>query len=916
MSIALVVNTKASGNSGGAGPTSAIDTTGATLLVVNVAHEVASSGVGVTDSKGNTYVALTTYSGVAGKTTIFYCKAPTVGTGHTFTVSGTSAYASMEVSAWSGTDQTANADGDNGGSNSGTTVQPGSLLPSQNGSLIIFAGNLSGAGTISGVDSGFTLLDQSPLVGGSADGSFLAYKIQSTAASVNPTASASGSMPMSAAITSFKAASGGPLTVSTPSPLPSVQVGTAWSGAFAESGGTGPFTWSHGSGLPTGGSIDSSGNRSGTLTVLGTYTFNVTVTDSLSAPDTKSFTISVVPSVIDINPASLNLLDGDVVSGFTDDAGVEWEFVGAGPVYKYVNGVPVLRFDGSTTGLKTAGNLDLSAFSKIDAFCRFKSISVVGSADIIYEHGTSLVGDQPSLFAFTNGSSQAVAGEARSGGDNYWTTSELFTSTPKLLHAQIDTSLGGSTETIVNVDGSATGGTHTASADTSGNFGNKVLYVGGRTGSSLQANFDLYRLRIVGGGMTSGERTAATTEIMSPTVRDKILVCVGDSLFTTYLGTTSSPRELAGLLGSAWQVFDQAIPGQEANAVNTNFSTQVTAFMGGPETTKWVLMRGGINDLAVAGKTPSQTHTILGTFVTNVHGLTGVKAAVCGLTGIGATEEAAFPGLNAARQSLNTLLRASGGAGADLFIDLVTLAPSLDDGDDSTYFLTDTIHMTTAGRVLEGETIYGEFPAELEITTSSPLATLPVGSAWTGAFANTGGTGPFTWSHGSGLPVGGDIDSTGNRSGTLTTAGTYTFNVTVTDSLGNTATKSFTISVDFSEFPSDVLTGIRYFHYLERPRDYISVTDTYEYEDAGMDFNERSSNPPYMWDIEFKHRLSKAQTDIFDAFWDAKRMAGTFDFTDKYGTTWTGVRIKEYSRSHQANRSWDRTVRFVLVKYP
>lgn len=115
-------------------------------------------------------------------------------------------------------------------------------------------------------------------------------------------------------------------------------------------------------------------------------------------------------------------------------------------------------------------------------------------------------------------------------------------------------------------------------------------------------------------------------------------------------------------------------------------------------------------------------------------------------------------------------------------------------------------------------------------------------------------------------------------------------------------------------FPNSASTGLFYKHYDERPRDWESVTDMYEYEDGGRDFNERTTSPAREWEIDYGP-LRKSQSDQFDTFWETYRLSGTFDFVDKYGVTWNGVRIKSYSRSHPEHRSWRKTVSFVLVKY-
>ncbi len=81
--------------------------------------------------------------------------------------------------------------------------------------------------------------------------------------------------------------------------------------------------------------------------------------------------------------------------------------------------------------------------------------------------------------------------------------------------------------------------------------------------------------------------------------------------------------------------------------------------------------------------------------------------------------------------------------------------------------------------------------------TSGTLPNWTAGVAYPDTtFSDTGGTAPFTWSA-TNLPAGLTMGvSTGTVSGTPTTAGTKSGTVTVTDSLGATATQAFTVTIN------------------------------------------------------------------------------------------------------------------------
>jgi hypothetical protein len=87
--------------------------------------------------------------------------------------------------------------------------------------------------------------------------------------------------------------------------------------------------------------------------------------------------------------------------------------------------------------------------------------------------------------------------------------------------------------------------------------------------------------------------------------------------------------------------------------------------------------------------------------------------------------------------------------------------------------------------------------ARLTITSSPGAAPVPLGQAISGGFAAAGGRPPYQWAVTSGaLPPGvGFVSTTGALSGAPTAEGSFTFGVTVTDSLQNTATSSATIRV-------------------------------------------------------------------------------------------------------------------------
>jgi hypothetical protein len=189
----------------GGSPTSGIDTTGADLIVV---VEGCTAFGTFSDSKSNTWTALSdwTASGDAVLLRCRYCQAPTVGSGHTFSSSG-GLQTTLSVIALSGSVGTP-LDQQNFMASQGTPVQPGSITPGANNEVLITAGaGYVGGSDFTAIDSGFTISDHASFgTFGVSQG--MAYLIQTTATSENPTWTGA-TFNNGCGIASFKASGGG-----------------------------------------------------------------------------------------------------------------------------------------------------------------------------------------------------------------------------------------------------------------------------------------------------------------------------------------------------------------------------------------------------------------------------------------------------------------------------------------------------------------------------------------------------------------------------------------------------------------------------------------------------------------------------------------------------------------------------------
>jgi hypothetical protein len=200
----FIVSTDAAlGANGGALPT--IDTTGANLIVVSVAWFPAGTFTDITDNKSNTYLELPAVDDTATRQRLFYCIGATTGSGHVVTVNATGVYCSAQLVAFSNISAIDSGITNANVSGAGTTVQPGSVTPSQDKAVLVAGVTFEGVGrVIESVDSGWTLAEATTQAA-EAQGGAIAYKILTSAAANNPTFTGNGSASAAAGtIASFK----------------------------------------------------------------------------------------------------------------------------------------------------------------------------------------------------------------------------------------------------------------------------------------------------------------------------------------------------------------------------------------------------------------------------------------------------------------------------------------------------------------------------------------------------------------------------------------------------------------------------------------------------------------------------------------------------------------------------------------
>lgn len=207
----LTHTSKGSTNAGTSVVTTAIDTTGATLIVVLASDYAAGAGQPtLTDSAGNSWTALTVRdSGTGGRAKFYYVVNPTTNAAHTFTLTLAGSYPALAVASFAGTHASSPFDQESGATGSSvTSKQPGSLTPSGNNYLVITGLSYTvgeiGAVAVTQMTGAPTPLEDADAVAGQNCGVSLAYEIQTTATARNPTWSWTNSDNVAVALAVFK----------------------------------------------------------------------------------------------------------------------------------------------------------------------------------------------------------------------------------------------------------------------------------------------------------------------------------------------------------------------------------------------------------------------------------------------------------------------------------------------------------------------------------------------------------------------------------------------------------------------------------------------------------------------------------------------------------------------------------------
>ncbi|MFT7773179.1 MAG: putative Ig domain-containing protein [Roseateles sp.] len=562
---------------------------------------------------------------------------------------------------------------------------------------------------------------------------------------VTATDSSTGTGPFSATSGTLTLTVAVPTIAVNPASLSNASTGSAYSASVTGSGGTAAYTFAvTAGGLPAGLTLASNGTLSGTPTASGTFNFTVTATDSSTGtgPYTGSrpYSLTVDAPTVTVAPVSL--------TAATVGASTNQTVTASGGVGPYTYAV--------TAGSLPAG-LSLSSGGVIS--------------------GTPTAGGS---FNFT-----VTATDSSTGTGAPFTGNRAYTLT---VNAPTVTVAPASLSSIAA--GATVNGTFTATGGTS-------AYTYAVTAGSLPAGVSLSSA-----GVLSGAATATGTYNFTVTATDS---STGTGPFTgnrPYAWTvtapvlTISPASGSNLSGSALSAYSQAFTPSGGTAPYTFAIVINSGSM--PAGLSFSTSTGVLSGTPTAGGTV--TFTVTATAATTGAGSPFSVSGTYNLT-IGAPTVTVSPVGGIANPAIGTAysqaFTASGGvspygyvvsagalpAGLTLSAaGVLTGTPTAAGAFNFTVQATDANNF--AGTRAYNVTIGGP---TLTIGTAS-LANGNVGVAYNQAVSASGGTAPYSFAVTAGaLPAGLSLNgATGTITGTPTTANTYNFTVTATDSTTGT----------------------------------------------------------------------------------------------------------------------------------
>ncbi|NII11066.1 putative Ig domain-containing protein [Oleiagrimonas sp. C23AA] len=564
-----------------------------------------------------------------------------------------------------------------------------------------------------------------------------------------------------------------PVSISiTPSTAPDGTVGVAYSQAFTASGGTGPYTYAITAGsLPAGLTLSSNGTLTGTPTEAGSFNYTVTATDANNATGSQTVTMTVDAPTVTVDPASGAIANPQVGVPYSQQFTASGGTQGSGYTFTATGTVP------SGLSLSSSGLLS----------------------------GTPTAATSSASFTVYATDQSTGTGAPFSGSQSY----TVSVSDPTL--------------TI-----SPASGTTLAAATQNSSYSQQFTASGGTPGYTYQVTGGTLPngLSLSGGGQLSGTPTQAGTFNFSVTATDS-----STGTGSPFSVSGSYTLDVQSIVPVANPVSDTVPYGSSSNVVPTSFSggtptsvaivspashgtatasgttityTPISGYTGTDSFTYTGTNSAGTSttpatvSITVSGPTLAITSSSGGTSLTAQVGqpftqtftFSGGKAPYSGYSITGIPAGLSVTGFNNTSITIAGTPTASG-----------TFTLGVSGTDSSTG--TDPSSGKNAPFTVNQAFTLSISAASMNVTPSS-LPSASVGGAYSQPITASGGIAPYTYAVTSGaLPAGMTLSASGLLSGTPTAGGSFTFQVTATDSstgTGSPATKSvsYTLVVNAS----------------------------------------------------------------------------------------------------------------------
>lgn len=650
------------------------------------------------------------------------------------------------------------------------------------------------------------------------------------------------------------------LVITTTSPLPPATVGTVYSQALAAGGGTGGYTWSVTGALPAGLSLSPGGVISGTpLPAAVDASFQVTVTDKSKASVSAPFTLPVTLAIATASPlpaATIGVAYNQTLAAVGGAGGYTWSVTTGTnlPSWLQLNSTT-----GALTGMPPAtainASFSVTVTDKSSASATAPLILPVtltittsalanGAVNAAYNQTlTGAGGTPPYAWALAANSSPLPDGLTLASSPTIGTiccTPTKAGTFPSIIVQLTDSATPATAVTkqftiIIGAGLTITTAPALPNATVGVAYSQTLAAVGGvqpYTWSPAGAlPGSLAALSLSGTGAIAGTPTATGTGSFPVTVTDG----AGATANQTFTLTIVTPPVITT---------PSPLPNGTAGAPYS----QILAASGGTSPYKWTLTSGilpaGLS-LSTAGAI-SGSPGAAGTFnftveLTDATGVAASKAfALTIITGLTISTTSPLPA-GEVNIAYSQTLAVTGGAApytwsvtAGVPPPGLTLAASgvLSGMPGTVGTFNFTVQAADSNHVTASAAFALTIAGTLGISTPAALGGGSVNSSYSQTLAASAGVGPFTWTLVVGpLPPGLNLSPAGTIAGIPTATGTFPFTAKVTDLLGATASRQFTIVV---------VTGLT----VTSPTTLPGATVGVSYSDL---LQAAGGSPPYTW---------------------------------------------------------------------